>query len=173
MRIYSLKPHPDFPAASTSTIRVYGDSDGHSVVLSYVLRGDPPAIPPPAAPLRTDDLWRTTCFELFLQNSDGGYVEFNFSPSTQWAAYAFTRYREGRSDLAMAVAPIIAPIENGIRVSADLSALSGASWRAGITAVIEAKDGTKSYWALAHAPGPPDFHNADCFIAHLPASDRA
>ena len=171
--IYSLKPHPAFPAASTSAIEVYGKSDGRSVVLSYVLRGDVPAIPPSAAPLRTDDLWRTTCFELFLQHGDGSYVEFNFSPSTQWAAYAFTGYREGRSDLAMAAAPIIAPIESGFRISADLSTLTGRSWRIGITAVIEARDGTKSYWALAHAPGPPDFHNPDCFIAHLHASDRA
>ena len=42
----------------------------------------------------------------------------------------------------------------------------------GLTAVIEAKDGTKSYWALAHAPGPPDFHNPDCFIATLPAPEH-
>ena len=39
----------------------------------------------------------------------------------------------------------------------------------GLSAVIEAMDGTKSYWALAHAPGPPDFHNRDCFTARLAA----
>ncbi len=39
----------------------------------------------------------------------------------------------------------------------------------GISAVIEETDGTKSYWALAHPPGKPDFHHPACFAATLPA----
>ena len=35
-------------------------------------------------------------------------------------------------------------------------------------AVIEEKDGTKSYWALAHPSPEPDFHNPGCFAARLP-----
>ena len=35
-------------------------------------------------------------------------------------------------------------------------------------AVLEEKDGTKSYWALAHPGGKPDFHDPGCFAAHLP-----
>jgi hypothetical protein len=42
-----------------------------------------------------------------------------------------------------------------------------------LSAVIEAKDGSKSYWALAHPPSKPDFHNADCFTARLAAPERA
>ena len=39
----------------------------------------------------------------------------------------------------------------------------------GLSAVLEEKDGTKSYWALAHPPGDkPDFHDPDCFAAQLP-----
>jgi hypothetical protein len=42
------------------------------------------------------------------------------------------------------------------------------SWRLGLSAVLEEKDGTKSYWALAHPnPDKPDFHLADCFTAKL------
>jgi len=33
--------------------------------------------------------------------------------------------------------------------------------------VIEEKDGAKSYWALAHPPGAPDFHHRDCFAIEL------
>lgn len=47
------------------------------------------------------------------------------------------------------------------------------AWQMNLTAVIEANDGTKSYWALAHPAGPPDFHNPDCFVARVPAPDRA
>ena len=38
----------------------------------------------------------------------------------------------------------------------------------GLSAVLEQQDGTKSYWALAHPPGAPDFHHPDCFVARLP-----
>ena len=35
---------------------------------------------------RADELWRTTCFELFLRPDGGrGYVELNLSPSERWA----------------------------------------------------------------------------------------
>jgi len=43
----------------------------------------------------------------------------------------------------------------------------------GLSAVIEEIDGTKSYWALAHPPGKPDFHHPDCFALTLPAFGAA
>ena len=42
-----------------------------------------------------------------------------------------------------------------------------------LSAVIEELDGTKSYWALAHPPGKPDFHHPDCFALTLEARGRA
>ena len=42
-----------------------------------------------------------------------------------------------------------------------------------LSAVIEELDGTKSYWALAHPPGKPDFHHPDCFALTLGAPDAA
>ena len=42
-------------------------------------------------------------------------------------------------------------------------------WELGLSAVLEEKDGTKSYWALAHPEGDrPDFHDPVCFAARLP-----
>ena len=42
-------------------------------------------------------------------------------------------------------------------------------WDLGLSAVLEEKDGTKSYWALAHPNADkPDFHDPACFAAHLP-----
>jgi hypothetical protein len=38
----------------------------------------------------------------------------------------------------------------------------------GLTAVLEQTDGTKSYWALAHPPGKPDFHDPACFALEFP-----
>jgi hypothetical protein len=39
----------------------------------------------------------------------------------------------------------------------------------GLSAVIEETSGAKSYWALAHPPGRPDFHHADGFALMLDA----
>jgi hypothetical protein len=37
-----------------------------------------------------------------------------------------------------------------------------------LTAMIEETDGVKSYWALKHTPGKPDFHHAYGFALELP-----
>ena len=36
-----------------------------------------------------------------------------------------------------------------------------------LAAVLEEADGAKSWWALAHPSGTPDFHAPDCFAARL------
>jgi hypothetical protein len=36
-----------------------------------------------------------------------------------------------------------------------------------LTAVIEAEDGSRSYWALHHPKACPDFHHRAGFICHL------
>jgi hypothetical protein len=43
-------------------------------------------------------------------------------------------------------------------------------WRLGLSAVIEEKGGSKSYWALAHPPGAPDFHHQEAFALELSAA---
>ena len=48
-----------------------------------------------------------------------------------------------------------------------------ADWRLALTAVIEQRDSLKSYWALAHPAGQPDFHHADGFSQILTPAERA
>ena len=55
-------------------------------------------IPSAMAATRTEQLWQATCFEAFVRPSAATeYYEFNFAPSTQWAAYRFSAYRSGMS----------------------------------------------------------------------------
>ena len=54
-----------------------------------------------------------------------------------------------------------------------LAGLPALPWQLGLTAVIEEEGGHRSYWALAHAPGKPDFHAPTCFAATLPAPGAA
>jgi hypothetical protein len=39
--------------------------------------------------------------------------------------------------------------------------------RLGLAAVIEELDGARSYWALRHAPGAPDFHHVEGLALRL------
>jgi hypothetical protein len=128
-------------------------------------------IPEPTEPARAESLWQTTCFEAFLRIPGAdAYREWNFAPSGEWAAYNFASRREGRTD-AEAAAPYIRVEDNftwwafGATIAVDAEAV----WALGVSAILEEKDGTKSYWALAHPPGEkPDFHDPACFAAHLP-----
>jgi len=145
-------------------------------MLSYVVIGKMSAlrVPSVVAPLRVDELWQHTCFEAFLSvPPHTGYYEFNFSPSTQWAAYRFSGYRSGMQVASEIDAPRIevsaSPDRYTLRATLDLETNVPWStpWRLGLSAVIEETTGNKSYWALAHAPGKPDFHRADCFTHEL------
>lgn len=119
---------------------------------------------------RADELWKTTCFEAFLKDPGAeGYREWNFSPSGQWAAYDFTGQRDGRSNAEVA-APYIRVEDNltwwamGVTIAVDAEL----NWALGLSAVLEEKDGTKSYWALAHPSiEKPDFHDPLSFKAEL------
>ena len=130
-------------------------------------------LPPVTAPARVDELWRHTCFEAFIRAAPGGsYYEFNFAPSTQWAAYRFDGYRSGMRVAAEIGAPKI-EVESTrecytLRASLELPELpSSSGWRLALSAVIEEANGRKSFWALAHPPGKPDFHHPDCFAGEL------
>ncbi|MGE5384833.1 MAG: DOMON-like domain-containing protein [Betaproteobacteria bacterium] len=149
------------------------------LALTYQLEGDHGriALPPQAAGF-ADGLWQHTCFEAFFAGSTApAYREFNFSPSGQWAAYAFTAYREGGEPMPaplprMAVSRFPDCLElRTVLAAAALPAADDAAWRVGLSAVVESIDGHCSYWALAHPAERPDFHHRDAFIlelSHLP-----
>ena len=171
METYSLICHPDTPPLRVTGVRV--DWDGGAVLAWRVAGADALVVPARVpAPARTDGLWQMTCFELFLKEGEG-YREINLSPSGHWAAYAFAGYRQG-----MAQAPCPAPqisVTQGAQftLTAILPAdLAPGATHASLTAVIEETGGHKSYWALNHAPGRPDFHAPSCFILPLGAAHR-
>lgn len=138
---------------------------------SYTVRGAADALIWDAGrPGKTDGLWRHTCCELFLKPAGEGYLEFNFSPSTQWAAYQFDRYREGMRDASCVPRLAVELSRTSLMLGIEIDIDEAVAYSAGLSAVIETKDGAKSYWALRHPPGKPDFHHPDCFALKLPAA---
>lgn len=167
--------HPKTPALAVPNIgvQIIHDPAYLSLLFSVGAPSSTLSVPTPQKPYRTDGLWRTTCFELFVRGDGRGYTEYNFSPSSQWAAYAFTDYRAGMKPLEAVEPPQVRWCDEGqfVVLSVMLEPMP-AGGRIALTAVIEELDGTKSYWALAHPPGAPDFHHPDCFVLDLPPPEH-
>lgn len=169
-----LHPHPDFPAPDGVLLSVrWSMTEQNTLTIIYHVTDPEGRILWPApAQGRTDGLWQHSCFEAFIGSTTGpAYAEFNVAPSGAWAAYAFDDYRAGMRDLSLPTDPVIAGEGGCWRATFDLTGLADllgpAPWRLAITAVIEATDGSKSYWSLVHPAGKPDFHHPDCFAARL------
>jgi len=122
--------------------------------------------------------------------ASGPYLEFNFAPSGAWAAYRFDGYRAGMRNEPLPLEPRVtihdrdgerrieiacpwpAPLAGGAHEGAESGGgadrgmgprAQASRIRLGLSAVLEAADGSLSYWALRHPPGRPDFHNAAGF----------
>jgi hypothetical protein len=171
--------HPHAPSHAVRAVSAQAVRTADAkLALSYSLVGDLSRLRVPApAPARIGwKLWRHTCCEIFIRARSGtSYHEFNFSPSGEWAAYAFTRYREGAplSDETLNPQVAVASTKDRLDLSAlvDLARLSAEYVRSplavGLTVIAEDDNGALSYWALRHAPGQPDFHHAESFALEL------
>jgi hypothetical protein len=156
------------------------DADG-SLHLRYRLEGDAQRWRLPAAVAgagRADELWRHTCLEAFVAGRGSSeYREFNFSPSGEWAAYAFTAYRAGMTVLKLSCGPALRwqraadQLELGATLPAEALPADERVLRLALSAVIEEQSGTISYWALNHPArhpgGQPDFHHPESFALEI------
>lgn len=159
-----LKPHPAFAPARVTGVSVrWSELDDGRLMLRYRVDGCGALVVPPfRGHGQADELWKTTCFELFLNDGDGRYREFNFSPGGQWALYAFAGYRHRAGEAVLRDFPEIRH-ERGENVFVqtvfvDAAILLGAE-SAAVSAVIEEEGGRPSHWALAHNGLKPDFHD--------------
>lgn len=170
----ALRRHPDSRPAAISRIDVaVAYAPAGLLTLRYNLTGkiDDIVWPATTASSRGDGLWQHSCFEAFLRKPGStAYCEYNFSPSTVWAAYAFTAYRAGMHELELLPPHIIVQHDQQrftLEVQFHVPKDFGASSRLALSAVIEERDGTLSYWSLNHPAGKPDFHHLNAFALEL------
>ena len=179
METHPLLAHPESPPVSVNSIGILlGSVPDGRLMLRWKVSGDSDLMVPSFSGRgRADELWKTTCFELFLMRKDGSYREFNFSPSGRWAAYEFDSRRSGMKEYEPIQWPEI-DCQEGSGLTVMTVFLAGAELagmeRAGISAVIEEEGEVLSYWALAHRDkGGPDFHDPACFALELrPAAKK-
>jgi hypothetical protein len=189
----SLTSHPTTPCTYVRAVSVHVDRVGeHVLALHYRVEGDLDELrcPAPRTSQQTDGLWQHACFEAFVKHGDTrAYLEFNFSPSSEWAIYAFDDFRAGMQPRQPRHPPEIVTAQRGdgvleVDVTVDLDGLLAERTRAdarraspeetnrlrlSVAAVLEDRRGALSYWALAHPSERPDFHHPDSFVFWLPA----
>lgn len=179
VRTVTLAPHPDSRSEAVRGIEArVARMPGGMLAVTYVLAGSLGRLrlPRPRLPARAEKLWQHTCCEIFVACKGlPAYHEFNFSPSGEWAAYKFARYRvrapqgeevnDEELDPQIIVHDVAEKLELNalIRLDRLSPAHSQAALSVALAAVIEDQDGVLSYWALKHPPGPPDFHHPDTF----------
>ncbi len=168
-------PAPHLPQVhATATIRL----EKGLLSLDYRLSGDigDVVIPPPSVnPQRRDELWKRTCFELFLAIPKlPQYWEFNFSPSGDWNLYRMDEYRRlgFREEASIQRLQVQAQKAAGgfvLNATVDLNPVLQPSdlVDAGIAAILQTKDGNETYWALTHPAPQADFHLRESFVLRL------
>ena len=179
---FSLIPHPATADVALTAITGHLRRTRDALWVRYVLAGDIERLRIPAhqPACFADGLWRRTCCELFVaRKGEAAYHECNFSPSGEWAAYAFTRTREraaGANEQALiALDPDISvrrgaetlELQATVRLDRLSARYTGGALLLAVSVVIEHRDGSLSYWALAHPQAQPDFHHPDAFVLEL------
>lgn len=168
--MHTLNLHPDCNAGPIRSITADIRATAHGCEAEFRMVGDPSqiVIPQVQPGERTDYLWKTTCLEIFWQPAGGTYYrEFNLSPSSHWAAYDFDDFREGMRDapveaMSVACSHGSANGEGELVLKAAIAASLPTPAQVALNAIVENKDGSMQYWALAFPEGRYEFHSEVC-----------
>jgi hypothetical protein len=181
---FSLQPHPSTPCEWIDALTVRIDwLSADLLVLYYRVQGDIDRLhlPPQRRSAHAEGLWKSTCLEAFIRPAGAArYFECNFSPSSEWALYAFDDYRAGMRPIEPAQPPKLLFRRRTGELDADVDVHLAAfelppnvELEIGLCAVLQDVDGAVCYQALAHAAGKPDFHHASTFAARLTTPKEA
>jgi hypothetical protein len=162
----SLVLHPDCAKGSIVRIDVEIEATATGCRALFVASGDIARIKMPELQAdrgRYDDLWRTTCFEIFWQPVGGKfYREFNLSPSTRWACYDFDDFRAGMRNAPAKVDIEVAITAETLRLEAHIESNLATPAMVALNGIIEDVEGIHRFWALKFQDGAPEFHSETC-----------
>lgn len=124
-----------------------------------------------------ENLWTTTCFEIFLKNQNGkDYYEFNFNSKGDWNVFYFSDYRKRvesfKPDLNIQMKTLQASGRPLLVYSFDIKNLVNLKLPAQVNmaTVTKSKVGI-SYWSQKHNGQKPDFHDFKNFSLLLNSNE--
>lgn len=165
------------PTILNTAIHGHIKLDSQHIVVDFTIIGDISLIkhsPITPTPKRKDNLWQSTCFEVFTAATmEPDYWEYNIAPSHNWNVYHFDAYREGQT-----LDPLVGAIKiktqyanknlNTITASLPLSPrLAGKEISLGISCILQDINNNLNYYALVHPAHKPDFHDKRGFVIRL------
>lgn len=169
-RLIPFDSHQQLPIDITCFGKLIGQS---TLDIKFILSGNINDIlidPPVENSQRTDKLWEKTCFEIFIKSDESSsYWEYNLSPSSNWAIYGFSAYRQGKFDeLSIDTIPIRASKEHKqLSLASQIplpKSLFEQNLKIGLSSVVQDDKGDIYYYALTHVKSQPDFHADESFI---------
>lgn len=172
---FSLHP---FPGQDSGGVTIHGaiERAPRAILLSFLLQGNlrDLVLPTAAERKRCDNLWQSTCLEMFwAEEGRKNYWELNLAPTGAWNVYAFAEYRTGMRQEDRIAEPLTETERTTDRFSLTTELEIGnlhASQdplRVGISAVLQHTDTRLSHWALGHPEDSPDFHAPRTFLLRV------
>jgi hypothetical protein len=178
----ALTPHPSTGDNVVRAITARIARLGGLLTVTYAVEGQMERVrmPVPRPPRFVDGLWRHTCCEIFIgRKGEPAYHEFNFSPSGEWAVYAFARTRERMPlddgvelddldpEIVVRASNEMFELKAVVRLDRFRSRYAAVPLVINVAAVIEGQEGGQSFWALRHPADNPDFHHPAAFALEL------
>jgi hypothetical protein len=146
------------------------EQKANHLYLSFSVKGDIKnyIFPSPSTVKRADELWKGTCFELFLAHANTKeYYEFNISPSLAWNFYSLKDYRSLPHEVQLRTEPTIQTYKekNIYTIEYKLEEFYFESFESyNLTAILLSQTKERTFWSSKQMKGTPDFHNRDYFL---------
>lgn len=145
---------------------------GQKLKLDYEIIGNLSQynFPKPTKQQRANELWRDTCFELFIANtSQESYHEMNISPSIQWNCYHFNAYKEDMKESTLILAPTIKTTQNDQSYKLSVETTIQEEFfheilEINLAVILLDTDNTRHFYTLKKRDGVPDFHDREGFL---------
>ncbi len=117
---------------------------------------------------RANELWKATCFELFLANSTKeAYYELNFSSSLAWNFYYLSGYRAEVKELQNISNPKIEVYksDNKFKIVLEMEVENLKEFDSyNVACIVLNKKNERIFWSVHHHLNRPDFHNKNNFL---------
>ena len=145
------------------TISTALDIKPRSIEISYDLSEiDEILIPQKKSLVRENELWKSTCMELFLKDiKESNYKELNVSLDGKWNAYEFSGYRTQMEKSRSVIVSEVKSLDTNV-FWVRFEFLDKLAYQLLINpaSVIKNTHGEATYFASAHQE-KPDFHSFD------------
>ena len=166
MNSFTLKPHTKIENISIEGNLVLREQ---KIRLSFVVKGalDEYIFPSKSIPKKANELWKSTCFELFLGNEkEETYYELNFSSSLAWNFYYLSTYRGEVEELTLLNSPKVERFEakDEFKILFELSVENVEDFELyNVACILLNKEHKRTFWTIKHLNSQPDFHDKASF----------